>query len=207
MPLGIDNSWDHEEFTQQFKIEIKELKDDYMEFDMIGVDPAIANALRRILIAEVPTVAIEHVFIINNTSIIQVRAPSSAACRFPARWKRSISSDQRRPACATVKLPVRPGPNLHSSRYSRRLHPGRRQHPRRVLRSRPARPNLTPAPCPTPQDEVMAHRLGLVPLLVDPAKVDFKSREEAPSEKNTLVFKLNVHCRWRGRRGRAGGGG
>jgi hypothetical protein len=34
-----------------------------------------------------------------------------------------------------------------------------------------------------------------VPLAVDPSKVDFKSKEEAPSEKNTLVFKLNVHCR------------
>jgi DNA-directed RNA polymerase I and III subunit RPAC1 len=44
-----------------------------MEFDLIGVDPSIANALRRILIAEVPTIAIEHVFIVNNTSIIQVR--------------------------------------------------------------------------------------------------------------------------------------
>ena len=44
-----------------------------MQFDLIGVDPAVANALRRILIAEVPTVAIEHVFIVNNTSIIQVR--------------------------------------------------------------------------------------------------------------------------------------
>lgn len=72
MPLGIDNSWNHQEFMQQFKIEIKDIKEDFMEFDMIGVDPAIANALRRILIAEVPTVAIEHVFIINNTSIIQV---------------------------------------------------------------------------------------------------------------------------------------
>jgi hypothetical protein len=72
MPLGIDNSWDHQDFMQQFKIEIKDIKEDFMEFDMIGVDPAIANALRRILIAEVPTVAIEHVFIINNTSIIQV---------------------------------------------------------------------------------------------------------------------------------------
>lgn len=40
---------------------------------MIGIDPAIANALRRILIAEVPTVAIEHVFIVDNTSIIAVR--------------------------------------------------------------------------------------------------------------------------------------
>lgn len=32
----------------------------------------MANSLRRIMIAEVPTMAIEHVFIINNTSIIQV---------------------------------------------------------------------------------------------------------------------------------------
>ena len=40
---------------------------------MIGCDPSIANALRRILIAEVPTMAIEHVFFINNTSIVQVR--------------------------------------------------------------------------------------------------------------------------------------
>ncbi|XP_070578554.1 DNA-directed RNA polymerases I and III subunit RPAC1-like isoform X2 [Ptychodera flava] len=42
-----------------------------MEFDMIGVDASIANAFRRILIAEVPTMAIEKVFIYNNTSIIQ----------------------------------------------------------------------------------------------------------------------------------------
>ena len=42
-----------------------------MIFDMIGVDPAIANALRRILIAEVPTMAIERVYIRENTSIIQ----------------------------------------------------------------------------------------------------------------------------------------
>ena len=32
---------------------------------------AIANAFRRILISEVPTMAIEKVFIVNNTSIIQ----------------------------------------------------------------------------------------------------------------------------------------
>jgi DNA-directed RNA polymerase I and III subunit RPAC1 len=39
---------------------------------MIGIDPSIANALRRILISEVPTVAIEHVFIVDNTSLIAV---------------------------------------------------------------------------------------------------------------------------------------
>lgn len=39
---------------------------------MIGIDPSVANALRRILISEVPTIAIEHVFIVDNTSIIAV---------------------------------------------------------------------------------------------------------------------------------------
>jgi hypothetical protein len=72
MPLGVDNSWDFEEFKQDFRIHINKLTKEMMEFDVIGVDPAIANALRRILIAEVPTVCIEHVFMVNNTSIIQV---------------------------------------------------------------------------------------------------------------------------------------
>lgn len=43
--------------------------------EQVGADPAIANALRRILIAEVPTVCFEHVFMVNNTSIIQVSIP------------------------------------------------------------------------------------------------------------------------------------
>lgn len=38
---------------------------------MIGVDAAIANAFRRILIAEIPSLAIEFVYIHNNTSVIQ----------------------------------------------------------------------------------------------------------------------------------------
>ena len=48
------------------------IKNNDMEFDLINIDPAIANAIRRILIAEVPTMAIEHVFYVNNTSIISV---------------------------------------------------------------------------------------------------------------------------------------
>ena len=44
-----------------------------MEFELINIDPSIANALRRIVIAEVPTMAIEHVYFIDNTSIIMVR--------------------------------------------------------------------------------------------------------------------------------------
>ena len=46
-----------------------------VEFDLINTDPAIANALRRILIAEVPTMAFERVYFVNNTSIIAVSPP------------------------------------------------------------------------------------------------------------------------------------
>lgn len=42
-----------------------------MEFDIIGVDPAIPNAFRRLLLSEVPTMAFDRVFMFNNTSIIQ----------------------------------------------------------------------------------------------------------------------------------------
>lgn len=42
-----------------------------MEFDMIGVDASIANSFRRILLSEVPTMAIDRVMIYNNTSVIQ----------------------------------------------------------------------------------------------------------------------------------------
>lgn len=42
-----------------------------MEFDLIGVHSAIANAFRRLMLSEVPSMAIEKVYIYNNTSIIQ----------------------------------------------------------------------------------------------------------------------------------------
>lgn len=56
---------------QKFRISLVRLSHDELEFDMVGVDAAIANALRRVLLAEVPSMAIEKVFINNNTSIIQ----------------------------------------------------------------------------------------------------------------------------------------
>ncbi|KAG7214376.1 hypothetical protein INR49_023087 [Caranx melampygus] len=54
-----------------FTIDVVNLDENSMEFDMVGIDAAIANAFRRILLAEVPTMAIEKVFIYNNTSIVQ----------------------------------------------------------------------------------------------------------------------------------------
>eukprot|EP00466_Bigelowiella_natans_P003416 jgi/Bigna1/57647/fgenesh1_pm.23_\ len=48
-----------------------EEKDDHVVFDIIGIDAPLANALRRIMLSEVPTMAIENVYIYQNTSIMQ----------------------------------------------------------------------------------------------------------------------------------------
>ncbi|KAF9434009.1 DNA-directed RNA polymerases I and III subunit RPAC1 [Entomortierella beljakovae] len=111
---GVDLSWDFEKFKENFKIKINRLSKSEMEFDMIGIDAAIANAFRRILISEVPTMAISNVFVMNNTSIVV--------------------------------------------------------------------------------DEVLAQRLGLVPILADPTKFDFKAKDETSTDVNTIVFKLSVKC-------------
>lgn len=42
-----------------------------MEFDLIGVHPFLANTFRRVILSDVPTMAIDKVHILNNTSIIQ----------------------------------------------------------------------------------------------------------------------------------------
>ncbi len=68
---GYDDSWDQERFEKDFKIDIISMTKEEIEFDMIGIDAAIANAFRRILLSEVPTMAIDKVFIYNNTSIVQ----------------------------------------------------------------------------------------------------------------------------------------
>ncbi|KAK6023682.1 RNA polymerase Rpb3/Rpb11 dimerization domain protein, partial [Ostertagia ostertagi] len=42
-----------------------------LDFDLINVEAPIANALRRVLLAEVPTMAIEKIYLYQNTSVIQ----------------------------------------------------------------------------------------------------------------------------------------
>ncbi|XP_019959086.1 DNA-directed RNA polymerases I and III subunit RPAC1 [Paralichthys olivaceus] len=68
---GYDDTWDIKKFQKNFRIDVVHWDENSMEFDMVGIDAAIANAFRRILLAEVPTMAIEKVFIYNNTSIVQ----------------------------------------------------------------------------------------------------------------------------------------
>ncbi|XP_069578683.1 DNA-directed RNA polymerases I and III subunit RPAC1 isoform X1 [Brachyistius frenatus] len=68
---GYEDAWDMRKFQKNFRIDVVHVDESSMEFDMVGIDAAIANAFRRILLAEVPTMAIEKVFVYNNTSIVQ----------------------------------------------------------------------------------------------------------------------------------------
>ncbi|XP_040283597.1 DNA-directed RNA polymerases I and III subunit RPAC1 [Bufo bufo] len=68
---GYDDSWDQERFEKGFRIDVIGMEGDTLEFDMVGIDAAMANAFRRILLAEVPTMAVEKVYVYKNTSIIQ----------------------------------------------------------------------------------------------------------------------------------------
>jgi len=118
LPVGVDNAWDYGEFTARLAVRVTRLTkgaDAALEFDLVGCDASFANALRRILIAEVATVAIEHVFVVNNTSIIA--------------------------------------------------------------------------------DEVLAHRLGLVPLAIDARLLEPRAAGDAAHERNTVVLRLDVACR------------
>lgn len=66
-----DFSWDLEKFKNTFDIDIKYKTDRVANFDLIHIDTSVANAFRRLMIAEVPSVAAEQVYIFNNTSVIQ----------------------------------------------------------------------------------------------------------------------------------------
>ena len=120
---GLDNSFSLERFKRDFRVEVQSLDEEQIVFDLIGIDAALANAFRRILLAEVPTMAIEKVFVLNNTSMIQ--------------------------------------------------------------------------------DEVLAHRLGLIPIRADPRMFESKTSEDDANEKNVISFRLQVKCV----KQRAGGGG
>lgn len=67
------NKWDINRFRKNLKVNIVRQSDDKreLEFDMIGCTAALANAFRRILLSEVPSMAIEKVHIMMNTSLLQ----------------------------------------------------------------------------------------------------------------------------------------
>ena len=52
------------------KIELQTMSNDVIKFVLLQSDTSMANALRRIIIAEVPTIAIDLVEITTNTSVL-----------------------------------------------------------------------------------------------------------------------------------------
>lgn len=52
------------------RIKLREIKDDFVKFELRDTDASIANALRRVMIAEVPTIAIDLVEIEVNSSVL-----------------------------------------------------------------------------------------------------------------------------------------
>jgi len=66
-----DDPWSVEAFKQKLQVKVVKVDKDDMEFDIIGIDFSLANAFRRIMLAEVPSMAVDRVFIYYNTSVIQ----------------------------------------------------------------------------------------------------------------------------------------
>lgn len=93
-----DNSWNLENFKKQFFIQVHRNDRLHLEFDAVGIDAAIANAIRRILISEIPTMAIEYVYIMNNTSVIQDEVLSHRLGLIPILAPASEFTQFRRPA-------------------------------------------------------------------------------------------------------------
>lgn len=113
--IGVDNSLDMSQFKEEFTAAILSCSDDELVFELVGIDAPIANALRRILLSEVPTIAIETVSVHDNSSIMP--------------------------------------------------------------------------------DEMLAHRMGLVPLKVDPRRLEMRlSKDSKATSKDTLKFRLRAQC-------------
>ena len=66
-----DDTWNLDAFKRNLRVHFHHNDAYDAAFSLVGVDASMANAFRRILLAEIPTLAIEDVFVMDNTSIIQ----------------------------------------------------------------------------------------------------------------------------------------
>lgn len=146
---GVDNSFSIERFRRDLKIEVQSLDEEEIVFDIIGIDAAIANAFRRILLSDVPTMAIDKV------------RPHRRACGTGTR-----AADSRAPR---VVLPCYIPPGCARQVF--------------VLNNT----SMT-------EDEVLAHRLGLIPIKADPRLFRERVGEEDHDEHNVIAFRLDVKC-------------
>ena len=58
---GDYKNFDVKKFSKKLNINVVKMNKLDLEFDLVGFDPAIVNALRRILLSDVPSMAIEKI--------------------------------------------------------------------------------------------------------------------------------------------------
>ncbi|KAI2479204.1 DNA-directed RNA polymerase I and III protein [Pyrenophora tritici-repentis] len=68
---GENHEWNLDYFRDNFNVVFHKNDPLDAQFSLTGIDTSVANAFRRILLSEIPTLAIEDVYIYQNTSIIQ----------------------------------------------------------------------------------------------------------------------------------------
>lgn len=147
----------------------------------------VANSLRRIMISETPTMAIEHVYIVNNTSVIQDEASLEGrmgcvgwgvfvfVCVGGGAWVGKRRHGRSR--CPGRRGRQRAWRGRQPAASTRRVRP----HAGRLCSQHAGSASLVPqasthAHCcwPSPLPQVLSHRLGLVPLKVDPRLFQYK---------------------------------
>ena len=69
------------------KISILKMRDDKLKFVLSGTDASVANAMRRVMMAQVPTFAIDLVTIHENSSVLPDEFVAHRLGLVPLRWK------------------------------------------------------------------------------------------------------------------------
>ena len=69
------------------RIEVTKLRDDKLKFVLSETDSSVANALRRVMMAETPTLAIETVEVEENSSVLHDEFLAHRLGLVPLRWK------------------------------------------------------------------------------------------------------------------------
>ncbi|SCV73048.1 BQ2448_6973 [Microbotryum intermedium] len=105
------HAWDFSHFQEHLSVMVNSLSDQAIEFDLVGVDASVANAFRRIVIAEVPTIAIETVYVWNNTTIVQDEVLAQRLGLIPLHIDpRKLQSKQGERQSAPLRTTVGTGP-------------------------------------------------------------------------------------------------
>ncbi|KAF6175758.1 hypothetical protein GIB67_035885 [Kingdonia uniflora] len=89
--MGVDNSLCFDKFLKNFRVDVIRFEEDEMKFYMIGIDTSFTNAFQRILIVELPIMAIEKVLIANNTSVVQDEVFSQRECIRGDDWEKRVT--------------------------------------------------------------------------------------------------------------------